>query len=154
MDIGGLPAIKRFYAKFEMGDDNECWIWKGAKSLQGYGLFWTGKKLVGAHRYMYRIQHNNLGDLHVLHQCDNKLCVNPLHLRAGTEAENQQDKVAKGRQARGEKIHTAKLTEAKVRTILRKHKNGQSALSLSKEYGVCYGNMLNIVHRVTWKHVS
>jgi ketol-acid reductoisomerase len=92
--------------------------------------------------------------LHVLHQCDNKLCVNPLHLRAGTEAENQQDKVAKGRQARGEKIHTAKLTEAKVRTILRKHKNGQSALSLSKEYGVCYGNMLNIVHRVTWKHVS
>lgn len=40
--------------------------------------------------------------VNVLHTCDNPPCCEPSHLFVGTQAVNQADKVAKGRQARGD----------------------------------------------------
>ena len=52
----------------------------------------------------------------VLHTCDNRPCVNPAHLYAGTHQQNMDDKVARDRQARqrGEDAPAAKLTVAQV----------------------------------------
>lgn len=36
-------------------------------------------------------------DLHVMHLCDNPPCCNPAHLRLATQAENNADMMAKGR---------------------------------------------------------
>ena len=59
------------------------------------------------------------GHLHVLHHCDNPPCVRPSHLFLGTDADNVQDMLAKGREARnyGDDHHNIKLTDAQVAEI-------------------------------------
>jgi hypothetical protein len=53
--------------------------------------------MMSVHRYSYELHKGPISEgLHVLHECDNKLCINPDHLRAGTHAENIRDAVARG----------------------------------------------------------
>lgn len=84
--------IKHFWERVNKTD--ECWEWTGQIDEDGYG------KLNGirAHRMSYHIHNKNfeLG-LQVLHQCDNKKCVNPNHLSLGTNQENAIDNRNKGR---------------------------------------------------------
>lgn len=52
-----------------------------------------------------------------MHMCDNRACCNPAHLASGDTLKNIADKVAKGRQPRGETHGRAKLNWAKVDAI-------------------------------------
>lgn len=51
--------------------------------------------------------------MHILHECDNPRCVNPLHLFEGTDKDNSDDKVKKGRQAKWKK-HGMLISKAKL----------------------------------------
>ncbi len=55
----------------------------------------------------------------VLHKCDNPICCRPDHLFLGTQKDNVDDMMAKGRQnnAIGEAHPKSKLTEHEVRAI-------------------------------------
>lgn len=77
-----------------------------------------GKKELLA-RFVYTVYHNKEipKGLVLRHKCDNKLCINPLHLEIGTHKDNIQDNVERGLQVKGSKINTAKLNESKVREI-------------------------------------
>ena len=50
--------INRFYTKFKIEQDTNCWIFTGAEiSPNGYGTFWYDNQNISAHRFSYII-HN------------------------------------------------------------------------------------------------
>ncbi len=103
-------------------------------------------------RYIYEKHKGLIPKNHVIcHSCDNPKCINPQHLLTGTQKQNIQDAVKKGRMARGEKQHLSKLTEEQVREILKSDKSG---VELGKQFGITKGNVNCIKRRETWKHVE
>lgn len=80
-------------------DLDECWLWPGKRTRDGYGRCSLSK--YGderAHRVAYALWYAEApGDLHVCHTCDTPLCVNPTHLWLGTSRDNNIDCVIKGR---------------------------------------------------------
>jgi hypothetical protein len=87
-------------------DPDACWEWLGAVDSDGYGVFeLNGSKQ--AHKVSYELKVGLVPKGHVLlHSCDNPPCVNYHHLSVGTQAENMQDMVAKGRHGNRYVSHT------------------------------------------------
>lgn len=106
----------RFWANVDRsaGDDG-CWPWLRSRNSAGYGhVKLPGRIMRGAHRVAYVLGsgHPIPQGMFVCHHCDNPVCCNPSHLFIGTHQDNVDDKVAKGRQARGERMTAAKLLTA------------------------------------------
>jgi hypothetical protein len=146
---------ERFWSKVNKTDT--CWLWQGTKYKRGnYGGFSFENKSIKAHRYSYLIHYKNLpDDLLIMHLCDNPLCVRPDHLCLGTHKENMKDMTDKNRQAKGSKVHLAKLTEEDVFNIKQKllHSYRGILTELAKEYNVSIPTIYSIDKKKTWKHV-
>jgi len=146
---------RAFQQNFEC--TNGCWNWTGTKTQLGYGIFsWrVGKRhvLFRAHRLMWSKTFGGIPKgVCVLHQCDNRGCVNPDHLCLGTQLDNIQDRVRKGRNAFaiGAANNNAKLTENQVRSILQSKESGPK---IAKRFGVHPSTIRIIRCRKNWSHV-
>ena len=104
-----------------------------------------------AHRLSYILHHGEIPKgLHVMHSCDNTLCVNPAHLSAGTALDNAEDKRRKGRCPRT----NAKLTIDQVRQIKVRLADGEHHHDIAQKYDVgrCAVTQINIGNN--WKDIK
>ncbi len=121
----------------------ECWLWTGKKTSLGYGQFGTAyahRLVVGARR----------GEV-VRHLCDTPSCVRPSHLRIGTQADNISDMRSKGREARGERVGTAKLTQEQVDEIRFRRALGEPQSSIAVAFGISQPNVSRLTNNKTWR---
>jgi len=99
------PVEVRFWEKVTIGDIpvqhpdlGPCWVWTGFINPNGYGRFYDGRKVGNAHRIGFVLQGGTVAPKEkVLHRCNNPPCIRRLHLRAGTQFENVQDREARFR---------------------------------------------------------
>ncbi len=150
-------VVQRFEGKFFKDVDTDCWNWNAGKTGKGYGQFKLKGKYVQAHRFSYLYYVGEYPEyLHVLHTCDNPLCVNPDHLFLGTNTSNMQDKVLKSRcnHKSGEKHHKAKLTMHQVRRIREFASVEVSYRELSNLFSVDTSTIRRIVENKRYKEVN
>lgn len=71
------------------------------------------------------------------HQCDTPLCVNPGHILDGSQYDNVQDAVRRGRHARGLALPHAKLSdEAKAEMFVLWDSGEWTQTALGRKFGV------------------
>ncbi len=82
------PGIEqRIWSKVEKTPG--CWLWKGARHTEGYGILKINRRDYRAHRLTYAILVGPIPDgLELDHLCRNRAYVNPEHLEAVTRKEN------------------------------------------------------------------
>lgn len=101
--------IINFLRKIKLPEDlndsstNDCWEWK-ASTRNEYGAFRLNGKTIKAHRLSYQLFVGEIPEMIkcsisgkmekccVLHNCHDRKCCNPKHLRLGSNAENMRDK--------------------------------------------------------------
>lgn len=152
---GRDTSLREKFLSIGWRETSGCWIWSGRKFRLGYGsIYWDGR-LLSTHRVSYLL---NVGDIpegiHVLHSCDNPPCVNPLHLRLGTHAENMRDKAERGRNAemKGERNPASKITQDVADSIRSTwHQGGvKSKAQLARDFGVSEGIVHNVLSGRHW----
>lgn len=91
-------VIERFWQNVDKNIGAPCWFWVGPKFVRGYGRFCVAGKSLRAHRFSWENFHGKQipPELVICHSCDNKLCVNPEHLRAETQAFNNREAIDRG----------------------------------------------------------
>lgn len=97
---------------YKVDEKTGCWIWQLSTDKNGYGITELNSKKEAAHRVYYKKYKGLVPDkLLVLHKCDNPPCVNPEHLFLGTQKQNIQDAINKGRFYGGTETHCVRNHE-------------------------------------------
>lgn len=137
------------------GPNGDCWEWQGKRDQDGYGRFSVQNKAFKPHRFSYKLANGKLPeDLLVCHSCDNPPCVNPKHLFLGSNRDNMQDMVNKGRSLKGEANRVSKLNGGKVKFIRNLYKNGYNCAQISRMFKMDSSTIGDIVNRKYWKHIE
>jgi hypothetical protein len=142
-------TMKSFEAKYLANEDTGCWEWTASCARGGYGQFSTslvdGKTWYRAHRFSYVAHRGEIPDgMVVMHTCDNPACVNPDHLKLGTQADNMMDRDAKSRGIWNKTVHLP----CDVETIKRSKKGDRE---LAQEFGCSPGHIWKIRNdRYAW----
>lgn len=122
------------------------------------------RRYKGKHALMHRIaycEHHGVamdtivGKV-VRHTCDNPRCINPEHLLLGTQLENIQDIVDRGRTTKAQPLHR-RLTAEEVVAIRRRYVKGSvdaNLVTLAAEYEVSNVTIRNIITRRMYKDIE
>lgn len=148
-----------FNANCPPGAPNECWIWQGSTGDDGYGKLYFKGKFYAAHRAAWMLANNTdiPKGMCVCHNCpggDNRSCCNPAHLWLGTIIANNLDRDKKGRQAKGEKVKSSRLTEDDVRKIFEMKESGLRQCEIAKAFSLKPKYVAHILKGRVWSHVK
>lgn len=132
---------------------------KGNKSGYGNG-HWEGRQVM-LHRLAYcfnrKLPIAAIDGLVVMHTCDNPRCVNPEHLKLGSQGDNMQDMQDKGRMSTGSAHYISKLSEEDVlwaRSVYTPRHKEFSCHALARRFGVNPTTMHNAISGKRWAHVN
>jgi hypothetical protein len=147
------PLNFRFFANVLSSD--KCWFWRGAVNADGYGSIGDERCRNGlrAHRVVYQMVYGKIPKgLSVLHSCDVRRCVNPLHLWLGTQADNMRDAALKGRivAPKGEYHPKSVFTWSFVRKMRSLYARGVTQVEIAKRFHTRQGTIGRILRNEGW----
>lgn len=144
------PTLQKRFDKNTVRDGSGCLLWTGKSVTQGgYGVLSIATGVVkGAHVVGFFLRHGRWPEW-LRHTCDNPLCCEADHLLEGTQKQNMADKVARGRQAKGERHGMSKLTDAQVLEIRERRKAGEILRTIATDYNISISNVHQIVTNQT-----
>lgn len=123
------------------------------RSELGYPTTCYKSKTTSVVRYLWLMEGRELPKGMVTrHTCDNPQCINLAHIVLGTNAENNQDKVNRGRVPTGIDAGMSKLTEDQVRYIIAHPEFTGS--ELGNKFGVNRVTINYIRAGKTWRDVT
>jgi len=150
--------ISRFQEKYVVSKQDDCWVWSGGRYETGYGMFFMrrgSRKTFSAHRVSWQMKHGKEvpAGMLICHTCDNRLCVNPDHLYAGTHRDNNRDTIKRNRGNRkyGSNCSWAKVTE---RDVLEIRESNEKQTLLAKKFGISASQICHIRKGRRWGDVS
>lgn len=98
-------------------NSGSCIEWTGKTNKNGYGHFRAFKKSWSPHRASFLVNYGEIPDgLYICHKCNNKKCINPSHIYAGTAKDNTNDYI----NSKDYYDNIKKITEIRKRNYLRK----------------------------------
>lgn len=152
--MSGFTELVKIIARTSNTD--ECIEWPGARYENNYGSLTVDGKQWTVSRYVKMIA-DGLDEapigLVARHTCDNPPCMNPRHLIWGTNQDNSDDKVIRGRHAYGAKVAGAKLTDEVVIEARKFFIEAGSLLKTRQRYGLGINSCRQMLMGTTWKHV-
>ncbi len=158
------------------GGPDACWLWNTPRGGRRYPTVKVHGRTVGANRFVLEMTLGRSlapGEM-ALHSCDNKRCVNPRHLHAGTHAQNVAEAVERGRIASGDRhgsrtkpeafkgspsplhgdeLPFARLTSSAIIDIRSTPKTYGSGIALAQKYGVRPCTISDVRRGRTWRHL-
>lgn len=162
-----------FWDRVDIRLPSECWKWMGTKNKIGYGDIRINGKYYTTSRISYFLSYGeNIDGSLVLHTCDNPTCVNPFHLFTGTQKDNMEDMIRKGRKYKikgrawkeahpdhsnhllGSANSESKLTEEDVIEIRKKLLAKEKQSEIARQFGVSYSMICRISKGKNWLHVK
>lgn len=120
---------------------NGCFICHVVPSDRGYCTTTGGRSI---HRLIYKEFVGDTDKKVIMHKCDNRNCINPKHLKAGTQKDNMDDMLAKGRKANTTGNCRA-LTPLMVKEVLILTKEGYTQRAIANKFNVSQGTISNVL---------
>ena len=158
-------TLDQFMKRVELIPGHSCWEWIGGETTAGYGKY---DPLRASHCVIYELLIGSIPKGKIIcHRCNNKLCVNPDHLYAGTYSDNLNDVFAINGRSRnaGENSSNSKLTDMdvfKIKDRLRLFviKRGRlpfgsdSMRKIALDFNVTPSTIKRIKDGIGWTHIN
>ncbi len=149
-----VPSLLDIKKRIKIDSKSGCWVWQGAKTPQGYGIFgYTDKdgirQISHVHRYVHKLSQPELKDTEVVRHsflCTTTLCCNPKHLKGGTHKDNYYDSLSKHQEAT--KSRKGKFRAANRVPCIVNGTRYESMGDASKALNINYGRVLKIAIRL------
>lgn len=119
----------------KLNNENGCLEWFRCRNNRGYGQMNINHKRYLTHRISYFLFNGDFDqNLKIMHSCDNPRCINPTHLKVGTQADNMMDMKLKGRHALSKMTHCKRNHEFKEGsyTVFRGSRRCKECLRITK----------------------
>lgn len=161
------PLEERLWAKVVKQPPPGCWLWIGAKNQNEEGYITSGggraarPRMRRVTRVVWELTYGPIPEgLFVLHDCpdgDNPACVNPSHLWLGTQKQNMEDCVAKGRLRPrfkpGENHPSAQLSPADIEAICLL-RGLMPQREIGRRFGIRRNTVSSIQRGARWQHIK